>query len=385
MKMKTENLSDNRRNSTFELLRLISMIMIVGAHYAGHGIQQVLWGTLNSDYFWLNGSFVSKIYTLFLIPGGKVGVAIFFMLSGHFMVKSNVNIKKILKLIIQIFYYSIFAYLLFLFVYYFKIYSFPEYIQNGNVITFTFKRFILMFIPISTASWWFVTAYVALYLFIPLLNTFLLKFKKNGFILFLLFFWLIWYSIESQMNAPFLILQKAIFFYSFGSFIKLFLSQKLNTLVLFGICLLLWLLFTTHLYLDTVLDNTNLLFEIYKLSHDFISIAVFVPLISFFLFLLFKNINLGYNKYINNIAKTTLGVYLIHDSFSGRAVIWNFIIRPLNHFQSNYYLLYSIISIITIFIICSIIDYIRIYFFEKKLLLFFESIYNKFEMFFFKK
>ena len=63
-------------SSNFELLRIIAMLMIVGAHFPGHGIRHVLVPELSS--VWLSGSFVNRVFTSCLIPGGKIGVGIFF-------------------------------------------------------------------------------------------------------------------------------------------------------------------------------------------------------------------------------------------------------------------------------------------------------------------
>lgn len=57
------------RKSNFELLRIISMFMIVGSHLAGHGVQQQF-ATNGAFVVWNNGSIINKIVTASLIPGG---------------------------------------------------------------------------------------------------------------------------------------------------------------------------------------------------------------------------------------------------------------------------------------------------------------------------
>lgn len=92
--MENKNL-EKTRQSNFELLRIIAMIMIVSSHLACHGVQHVL--DSNLAYVAYNGgTFVNKIFTSFLNPAGTVGVALFFMITGFFLCKKEKgSIKKV--------------------------------------------------------------------------------------------------------------------------------------------------------------------------------------------------------------------------------------------------------------------------------------------------
>lgn len=92
------------RSSNFELLRIFAMLMIVAAHYAGHGIKHVLVPELESA--WLSGSLTNRVFTSFLIPGGKIGVGIFFVLTGYFMYAAQYKINRLAKLFLQVLFYS---------------------------------------------------------------------------------------------------------------------------------------------------------------------------------------------------------------------------------------------------------------------------------------
>ena len=66
------------RNSSFELLRLISMLLIVMHHYSLHG---------GFDYM---STLSLRLYFIqCLNMGGKLGVNLFILISGYFLCKSN--------------------------------------------------------------------------------------------------------------------------------------------------------------------------------------------------------------------------------------------------------------------------------------------------------
>ena len=91
------------RQSNFELIRIIAMLMIVGAHYLGHGILKVR--TANVYNAFMQGDFVNQAISVLYSPGGKTGVALFFMITGYFLCnkKELISQKKIVSLSINAF------------------------------------------------------------------------------------------------------------------------------------------------------------------------------------------------------------------------------------------------------------------------------------------
>lgn len=76
-----------KRESNIELLRIISMLMIVSAHFAAHGIMKI--NSENSYVDWINASPFNQNFIMMLIPGGKVGVGLFFVITGFFLGRSG--------------------------------------------------------------------------------------------------------------------------------------------------------------------------------------------------------------------------------------------------------------------------------------------------------
>ena len=97
--MQTDRQTD--RQSNYELMRIVSMLMIIGYHLSVHGVMYKYSNTFNNGIdklvVWRKGSFTNQCITSFLQPGGEVGVAIFFMLAGYFLIdrKKGVNLQKL--------------------------------------------------------------------------------------------------------------------------------------------------------------------------------------------------------------------------------------------------------------------------------------------------
>ena len=76
------------RNSNLELLRIISMLLIIMHHYSIHGFSP------NILYYSSN-----KYILDFLSLEGKLGVNCFILISGYFMINQKFTIKKLLSIL----------------------------------------------------------------------------------------------------------------------------------------------------------------------------------------------------------------------------------------------------------------------------------------------
>ena len=97
-----------------------------------------------------------------------------------------------------------------------------------------------------------------------------------------------------------------------------------------------------------------------KSSRDLASISSILVLVaSVSMFLYFINKKKFSNNIINNVAKCTLEVYLIHENTFFRPYLWDTILKNSNYYSSKLLIVHAIFSIVAVYVISSVIDYIR--------------------------
>lgn len=348
------NKVNTRRKTNIEILRIVAMLMIIGSHYVAHGIQNSI-NSSDAYIIWTNGSNINKLISAFFLPGGPVGVAIFFIITGYFQSDGR---KHSLNIIYSsVLFYGILSTIAFCL---FKIMHIP--IPNLTMkMSFSFVIKSLL-IPLTGGAWWFITAYVFLILASTEINNFLCKLNDKGWILLLLLSCTLWYGLAS-FDAPFFQFQKAVFFYVMGAFCRRYpLScSKLLKTKLFLIFTLFWIIASIGYFL--ICENqirNNLEYEIVAKLIELIVVMIAVPTCSYAAFNFFVMIDLGCKKYINDIGKASLGIYLFHDSAIFRPIIWNVIFKVDSmQFQQNFFIIYALGTITIVFMLSLIIELFR--------------------------
>ena len=89
-----------QRNSMIELLRIISMILIVLSHYSSKSGVDIQTLPLLSRYF----------FELTIL--GNLGVDIFVLITGYYGLKQPFSLNRIVKFVLEVFFYSISIYLI---------------------------------------------------------------------------------------------------------------------------------------------------------------------------------------------------------------------------------------------------------------------------------
>ena len=91
-------------------------------------------------------------------------------------------------------------------------------------------------------------------------------------------------------------------------------------------------------------------------------------------FMFFKNLRIPYNKFINMVACASFGVLLIHaNSDAMRNWLWGSTLKNTVVFHTPWCYTHFVCSVLGIYIICTGIDLLRIYFIEKPFFRFYDS------------
>lgn len=224
------------------------------------------------------------------------------------------------------------------------------------------KSILVSFFPIIYSVYWFITAYLIFYLITPLLNNVLKNIRKN-YIRRIIIFSIIIYSIFSHLMGGEIFYSSVIWFcilYIIVYYIKKYVDVNLiSNISLKWICVLTYFfIFLSILSFDFLGISQNIAsfrkYSIYFISEN--SLLVLCFSISFFL-IFFKGKSYK-NKIINYLAKGTLGIYLVHENIFMRPYLYNNILNTHKYLNKTfiYFLLYSIISIIFIFLLGLCID-----------------------------
>lgn len=351
----------SKRQSNIELLRIVGLFAILCHHYVvNSGIMQ------NIDPVANRGGYCFLSYWGMW---GKTGINIFILISGYFMCKSELTIKRYCKVAFEIYFYN--------FIIYFAL------LVSGYESIGLKRIYKLFFSPLiyANGSGNFTSSFLIFYLFIPYMNLFIKRLSKKQFrswILFLLFI----FTGLSTLFFNNVIFGEVFWFgavYFIGGYLRLYppkwSEELISSLRLLILSLVLaWLSVAAIIVLNektgTRVNTSWFVADANKLG---------AVLVGVFAFTTFKNLKIGYSRLINFVAKTTFGILLIHaNSDAMRQWLW----RDFLHVDTSYSLpvgiliLRSVLITVIIFIVCSLIDMIRICAVEKPVFMHF-SVFEK--------
>ncbi|MDU2693456.1 MAG: acyltransferase family protein, partial [Intestinibacter bartlettii] len=209
------------RSSNFELLRIISIIMIIVLHYLEYyTLENVQIGTWN-------------YYIVYLIESICImGVNCFILITGYFLIsKEKIKIKKVINLVLIVAFYGFIFYFIMMFI---------------NKTSFNIKDLIKAMIPFIIGKRWFVRTYIILFLIAPYINKCLIQLNKKSFeilIAIVIIFFSVWPSFFPYPpvdDAGYGIIN-FIVLYIIAAYIKLHLKSSISIwkyLVVYVMCII---------------------------------------------------------------------------------------------------------------------------------------------------
>lgn len=302
------------RNSSIELLRIISMLGVVILHYnnpeIGGGFRSVTDGSINQIYLYITEScFVGA-------------VNLFILISAYYLSVSNKRrISKVVELILQVIVFNFAGFL------------------GGIVLLdkpFTIERFAVNFLPVN----YFVVLYITLYVLSPFINKLVDNLNRNSFgklILLATILFSIWTIavdyLENITNTIFeglstigaygsqygYTIVNFILVYLIGAYIRRYgikiEKRMLLILGLLSIALLSWMALAEHRHgLPTIAT--------WNYNHP---LVIFLPVV---VLLLFLNYDFN-NKCINELAKASFTCFLFHGHLIQRVHIDQYVNKSL--------------------------------------------------------
>lgn len=290
------------RQANMELLRIVSMLLVTVLHFLDKG------GNLTPL---VNANMPAAGYLAWILETfAIVAVNVYMLLSGYFLIESSFKVKRLLQLFLQIWFYSIGIGLLA---------AAFGYLPEGG---FGVHYLLALFLPVSMNHYWFMTAYVFMYLFMPMLSGGVRRLTKKQFQTVLVLLLAVCGVLKSVVPAR---LETDAFGYDavwylcvylVAAYIRLygipfFKTGKRGVLVyllsaagILGITFAMRFLYLKTGSMELILTNA------YHYNH----ILVLAASVGFFY--LFYHIRIekaGIAKFILRIAPYTLGVYLFQE------------------------------------------------------------------------
>lgn len=338
-----------QRNSSIELLRIISMLMIIARHYVGANAFDVTALPLSKRKI---------ILEAIIYPSGKIGVVVFFFISAWFLCSTNTsiitNLRKIWILEREILFWSL-------------VLCGLTFVFNRHELTASLV--IQSVFPTLTGLWWYPTSYCLFLLFLPFLTSGLRsigkeKHKQFCTIIVIIYFVIVGFlsvfiNAYVDINLDIITNNVAVFltYYPLITYYRWYLtpfSKKISLyLILIGYTLLI-----ISSAISGLLFHNSSIFQPVQTYLGSTEYMLPVALTSTGLFTLFQSFSFS-NTVINFIASRTFAIYLIHLYPPINTFLWTKIFNMEPIWSSNFFWSISLFLIFSIFLICGIADSIR--------------------------
>lgn len=292
------------RRSGIELLRIISMLMIVAHHFAVHSD----WGAAATGF----NSCLIGVFAAF----GKVAVGIFFIITGYFLAKSvakPTTLRGVLKLCRPVWFWAMFIFISFVL---------------ANRSNLTLENIGMAVFPISMNTYWFITTYLIIYLLSPYLKDLLDSLTNRRLIA--LIGTLIAVEVIPNIISVFsqngrreylgmvlLGILYATIGYAISRFSKILQQQKRTIYIL---TLISGAILALQVPIVHVWNRLLPHFPIDGL-YIWVGSSIIVMVFSAGLFYIFSRFNFRIH-FVNYLAGLVFGVYLIHDNAFIRQWLW---------------------------------------------------------------
>ena len=347
---------EKERNSSYELMRIVSMFLIVLYHIILHG--KVLENCQNEGL---------KIIFEFIEFVTLVHVNSFILVTGYYQVESNFKQSKIWSLLNANWFYRVLIVILLL---------------TFNIVSIDKVSLIKETFPINLNEYWFFKNYLLLYCLTPFINKGIEKLNKSTYQKMIIVSFIIFSIVPSVTGGSYFdnsgfTLYQFVFLYMVGAYLKkyplsksyIFKVMSKNMYKLILIFILFTCVFSNYIlykYSMSVSSVNTVLGEIssYVSRASTLYNNPFVIIQSICFFEYFGTLTIK-NRYINKLASLVFGIYLIHDNNFSRGLIYAYLKINNGPIYSYKFIFYVFFIAVLIYAICAVIEYIRQKLFKK--------------------
>ena len=342
------NLSENKRQLNFEILRIIAMCMIITMHYIVKGIDTPKLSvdmSLSNMIWWI----------LYAFSVGAVNIYV--LISGYFLADSKWHLDKVFSLYLTVWVYSAIVPLTL---------GALGKLDLGSLSLGDWQQILL---PIEYEHYWFATAYVMMYVLTPVLAKAVRSLSKEILrsviaglvILFSLLksvnpYLIPWDKYGNDVLWFIVLFMIAGYIRRFGVPTNITSKVRILTYIISSI-----LIFVAELILGVIVKNTGKMEYMMDMLYSYNHILVLIASVA--LFSAFIDINPVVNskkteKNILLFSSSTFGIYLLHENLFVRNS-WASLLGVDRLDNTALKLLFLIISIIVLFMVGTVIDRVR--------------------------
>ena len=275
------------------------------------------------------------------------------------MCRMEITLRKFLKLFLWTLTYSILVT---------GVFAISGYHPDG------LTKMWLSVIPFSEITNGFTSCFLVFYLCIPFLNILIRNLSKRQHLLLIALLLFI-YTLHSSIPGLGVFFNYVSWFstlYFISAYLRIYpLKRDPDTKFWGWMTALSWGLSVISIlalqYMQyRFLDSVQLKRTFFLISDSNAILALTNGVTSF---MWFKNLKIRNSRIVNTIAASSFGVLLIHaNSDTMRQWLWKDTINCVGHYAADYYWLYAIGCVLAIYVVCTLIDIIRIKTIETPLL-----------------
>ncbi len=335
-----------KRQSNFEILRVLAMAMIVAMHYmlkGGIAVPMSEDGSLTNHFAWIIEAFCI------------VAANCYVLISGYFMIEAEWKLKKLISLVAQVLFYSLLIPLVCL----------PFGI--GNVSEWSVYEWIFAVLPLQMDHYWFATSYVLMFMLVPVLAPGVKQLSKKQ-LQITIGVLLVYYCVFKSLSP--ILLSTDNYGYDLGWFICLFLIAAY--IRLYGIpcfegkkkSLCIYLISSAGIFgisaiAGFICRKTGALKYYMDMPYCYNYILTLIGSVA--LFYVFKQMKVKegtMTTLICRIAPYTFGVYLLHENLAIRN-LWPAWLGVEGVKESPVFVLQMLFAVAVVFVFGIIVDFVR--------------------------